>query len=79
MSIASPPEPMTGPIDMCRLYPRFVISGTINEPIIAVFAMLDPESAANTVPPEIVTYDKRPGIRPNRASRASKTGTARPV
>ena len=54
MMIASPPVPRMGPITMCFLYPRLVISGTIREPSIAVLAMLEPDSVANSVPPTTV-------------------------
>ncbi len=55
MITASPPVPMIGPIDRYLLYPRFIISGTISDPSSAVDPMLDPDSAANPVPPATVT------------------------
>ena len=54
MIIAKPPVPKIGPMDIWPLYPRFVISGTISEPIIAVLAMVDPDKVAKIVPPATV-------------------------
>ena len=54
MIIAKPPVPSIGPIDIWPLYPRFVISGTMSDPIIAVFAMVDPDRVAKIVPPATV-------------------------
>ena len=53
--MASPPVPRMGPIDICFLYPRRDISGTINDPNSAVDPMEEPDRVAKAVPPATVT------------------------
>jgi len=55
MMIAKPPVPRIGPIDICFLYPRAVISGTIRLPSKAVDPIEDPDNVENAVPPSTVT------------------------
>jgi len=55
MIIARPPVPRIGPMDICFLYPRSVISGTIRLPSNAVEPIDDPDSVENAVPPRTVT------------------------
>ena len=55
MMMARPPVPRIGPMDMCFLYPRRFISGTISEPSSAVEPMDDPDSVEKPVPPRTVT------------------------
>ena len=54
ISMARPPVPMMGPMDMCGAYPRRVISGIISEPSMAVLAMVDPVSVEKVEPPATV-------------------------
>ena len=55
INMASPPVPRMGPIDICFLYPRRDISGTINDPSSAVDPMEEPDRVAKAVPPATVT------------------------
>ncbi|CAI8175945.1 MAG: Uncharacterised protein [SAR116 cluster bacterium] len=55
ISMASPPVPRMGPMDMCFLYPRRDISGTISDPRSAVDPIDDPDRVAKAVPPATVT------------------------
>ena len=52
--IARPPVPKIGPIDICLLYPRRCISGTMREPNIAVLAIDEPVRVEKIDPPATV-------------------------
>jgi hypothetical protein len=61
MSISTAPIAMIGPVASTGLYPRDSITGSINEPSIAVVAIVDPEMAEKIVPATTATTARRPG------------------
>src|SRR5690554_226757 len=79
ISMAMPPTAMMGPIAIFGWYPRRSISGSSVPPIMAVFAMVEPERVANTVPPITDTMDKRPGTLAISSSTALMARYATPV
>ena len=79
INISSAPMAMIGPAAMVGWYPRASITGSINEPSIAVVAMVEPEMAEKTVPATTATTESRPGTLTIRRSIPSMTLSARPV
>src|SRR5215472_4211488 len=70
---------MIGPVASTGLYPRDSITGSINDPSMAVVAMVEPEIAENTVPATTATTASRPGTWRTRRSIPSITFRASPV
>src|SRR5262249_15902006 len=52
---------MIGPVASTGLYPRDSMTGSINDPSMAVVAIVEPEMAENTVPATTATTASRPG------------------
>lgn len=76
--VANPPLPRRGPILIAGSYPLFSISGYKEVANMAVEAILDPLSAALSVPAVTASKDSLPGILPIHLSKASKLLAAMP-
>src|SRR4051812_8536450 len=61
ISISTAPMAMIGPVAITGLYPRESMTGSINEPSMAVVAMVEPEMAEKIVPATTATTASRPG------------------
>ena len=59
--MSTAPIAMIGPVASTGLYPRDSMTGSINDPSMAVVAMVEPEMAENTVPATTATTASRPG------------------
>ena len=77
--MSTAPIAMIGPVARTGLYPRDSITGSINEPSIAVVAIVDPEIAEKTVPATTATTASRPGTWRINRSTPSMTFSASPV
>jgi hypothetical protein len=64
---------------MTGWYPRDSMTGSINDPSMAVVAIVEPEMAENTVPATTATTARRPGTWRTRRSIPSMTFRASPV
>src|SRR5262249_16172559 len=67
INISTAPIAMIGPVASTGLYPRDSMTGSINDPSMAVVAMVEPQMAENTGPPTTATPPTRPRARAPRA------------